>query len=249
TGNPTPTVQWQVSTNGGTSWSNISGATNTTYSFTAGSGDKGKQYRAVFKNSFGSATSSAATLTVNNAPTVTQNPTNSTVRSGSTAVFTAAAMGNPTPTVRWQIGTKINSGTSWSNISGATNTTYSFTAASGDNGKQYRAVFINSAGFVTSSAATLTVHYAPSVTQNPSSSTVKLGATASFTAAATGNPTPTIQWQISTNGGTIWSNISGATSTTYRFTAASGDNRKQFRAVFKNSFGTLTSSAAVLTVL
>jgi hypothetical protein len=245
-GSPTPTVQWQVSTNGGTSWGNILGATNTTYSFTTVSGDNGNQYRAVFTNTAGSATSSAATLTFNSAPSVNQNPSSSTVNSGATASFTAAATGNPTPTVQWQIST--NGGTIWSNISNATSTTYSFTAASVDNGNQYRAVFTNTAGSATSSAATLTVNYAPSVTQNPSSSTVNSGATASFTAAATGNPTPTVQWQISTNGGTIWSNISNATSTTYSFTAASVDNGNQYRAVFTNTVGSATSSAATLTV-
>ena len=246
-GSPTPTVQWQVSTNGGTSWSNISGATNTTYSFTTVSGDNGNQYRAVFTNTAGAATSSAATLTVNYAPSVTQNPSSSTVNSGSTASFTAAAIGNPTPTVQWQVST--NGGSSWSNISNATNTTYSFTAASGDNGNQYRAVFTNTVGSATNSAATLTVNYAPSVTQNPSSSTVNSGSTASFTAAATGNPTPTVQWQVSSNGGSNWSNISNATNTTYSFTAASGDNGNQYRAVFTNTAGSATSSAAVLSVV
>ena len=180
------------------------------------------------------------------APAITQSPSNQTVSSGATASFTAAATGNPTPTVQWQVST--NGGTSWSDISNATNTTYSFTAASGDNGNQYRAVFTNTAGSATSSAATLTVNYAPSVTQNPSNSTVDSGTTASFTAAAIGNPTPTVQWQVSTNGGTSWSDISGATNTTYSFTAASGDNGNQYRAVFTNTVGSATSSAATLTV-
>ena len=180
------------------------------------------------------------------APAITQSPSNQTVSSGATASFTAAATGNPTPTVQWQVST--NGGTSWSDISGATNTTYSFTAASGDNGNQYRAVFTNTAGSATSSAATLTVNYAPSVTQNPSNSTVDSGTTASFTAAAIGNPTPTVQWQISFNGGTSWSDISGETNTTYSFTAASGDNGNQYRAVFTNTVGSATSSAATLTV-
>jgi hypothetical protein len=180
------------------------------------------------------------------APTITESPSNQTVVTGNTATFTAAATGDPTPTVQWQVST--NGGSSWSDISGATNTTYSFTAASGDNGNQYRAVFTNSAGSATSGAATLTVNYAPSVTQNPSSSTVNSGATASFTAAATGNPTPTVQWQVSTNGGTSWNDISGATNTTLSFTAASGDNGNQYRAVFTNTAGSATSSAAVLSV-
>ncbi len=63
-GFPAPTVQWQVSTNSGMSWSNIAGATSTTLSFAVTAADNGKQYRAVFANSNGSTNSNAAILTV-----------------------------------------------------------------------------------------------------------------------------------------------------------------------------------------
>ena len=42
---------------------------------------------------------------------------------------------------------------------------------------------------------------APVVTTQPASQTVTAGQTVTFTAAASGNPTPTVQWQVSTNGG------------------------------------------------
>jgi hypothetical protein len=340
-GSPTPTVRWQVSTNGGVDWTDISGATSTTYSFSATSADNAKRYRAVFTNTYGTANSSAASLTVNEAPAITTQPTNQTAAPGSTATFTAAASGTPTPTVKWQVNTgsgfsdiagatsttyttgtlssaengyqyraiftngigsdatsnsasltvnsdniapsitshpssttvnsgsiasfsaaasgsptptvkwqvSTNGGTNWTDISGATSTTYSFTTAAGDNGTQYRAVFTNGVGSdATTNAATLTVNYAPSVTQNPSSSTVTPGDTASFTAAAIGNPTPTVQWQVSTNGGSNWSDISNATNTSYSFTAASGDNGNQYRAVFTNSVASTNSTSATLNV-
>ncbi len=57
-GSPTPTAQWQVSTNGGSTWANTSG------SFVAITSDTGNEYRAVFTNTAGSATTNAATLTV-----------------------------------------------------------------------------------------------------------------------------------------------------------------------------------------
>jgi hypothetical protein len=85
------------------------------------------------------------------------------------------------------------------------------------------------------------------VTQ-PTNQTVAPGSTATFTAAASGNPTPTVQWQVSTNGGSSFSDISGATSPTYSFTASAADNGKQFRAVFTNSAGTATTNAATLSV-
>lgn len=245
-GFPSPTVQWQVSTNGGSTFSNIAGATSTTLTFAAASSQDGNQYRAVFTNSVSSATTTAATLTVNTAPAVTTNPSNQTVNAGQTATFTAAATGKPTPTVQWQVST--NGGSTFANVSGATSATLSFTATAGQDGSQYRAVFTNSVGSATSTAATLTVNVAPLVTTNPTNQIVNAGQTATFTAAASGKPTPTVQWQVSTNSGANFTDIAGATSTTLSFTAAAGQNGNQYRAVFTNSLGTATTTGATLTV-
>ena len=69
------------------------------------------------------------------------------------------------------------------------------------NGYEYEAVFTNAAGTATTTAATLTVQTAPSVTANPTNQTVNAGGTATFTAAASGNPTPSVQWEVSTDSG------------------------------------------------
>lgn len=62
----------------------------------------------------------------------------------------------------------------------------------------------------------------PTVTQNPSGTSTGAGQTATFTAAATGLPSPTVQWQVSTDGGSSFNNVAGATSTTLSFTALAG---------------------------
>jgi hypothetical protein len=89
---------------------------------------------------------------------------------------------------------------------------------------------------------------APSITTNPVDKTVSPGQTVSFTAAATGVPTPTVQWQVSTNNGVTFTNIVGATSTTLTFTAQTMHNGRQYRAVFTNAAGSATTSAATLHV-
>jgi hypothetical protein len=246
TGNPTPTVQWQLSTNGGLTFANIAGATNVSYSFTTATSQNGNVYRAVFTNSVGSATSSNATLTVQTAPVVTTNPATQTVVAGNTVTFTAAASGNPAPTVQWQVST--NAGTSYSNVAGATNLSLSFTAAANQSAYRYRAVFTNSVGTATTTAAILTVQSAPIVTTNPISQTVAAGTRVTFTAAATGNPAPTVQWQVSTNGGTTFANVAGATSTTLSFTTTALQRGNRYRAVFTNSLGQAITTAAILTV-
>ncbi len=248
-GYPTPTVQWQVSTDGGTTWTAISGATSTTLTLTSVTAAmNGYEYEAVFSNSVGSVTTTAATLTVDYAPSVTTNPTNQTVTVGQNAAFIAAANGNPTPTVQWQVST--DGGTTWTAISGATNTTLTLTSVTAAmNGYLYEAVFTNSVGSATTSYASLTVDYAPTVTTNPTGQTVTAGSNVSFTAAAGGNPSPTVQWQVSTDGGTTWTAISGATSTTLTLTSVTtAMNGNEYQAVFTNSVGTAITSAAILTV-
>ena len=251
-GNPTPTtVQWQVSTNGGQTFSPIAGATSTTLSFTTTAAQNGYQYEAVFSNAAGlSATTTAAILTVDFAPTVTSNPSNVTVNAGQTASFTVVASdGNPTPTtVQWQVST--DGGNTFNPIAGTTSTTLSLTnTTSAQNGYEYEAVFSNAAGLsVTTSAATLTVDFAPTVTSSPSNTTVNAGQMATFTAAASGNPAPTVQWQVSTDGGQTFSDIAGATGTALSFTTTAAQNGNEYQAVFTNTAGTATTTAATLTV-
>src|SRR6185437_3702114 len=198
-------------------FNNIPGATSAVYTFTASAAQNGDKFRAVFSNLQGSATTTPASLTVTAgavAPAITTQPANQNVPAGNQATFSAAASGSPTPTVQWQVSTD---GTTFNNIPGATGDTYSFAAASGQNGKLLRAVFSNSQGSATTNAASLTVPLAaPTITTQPSDDSVAPNQSVSFTAAASGNPTPTVQWQISTDG-TTFSNIAGAISVNYSF--------------------------------
>ena len=72
----------------------------------------------------------------------------------------------------------------------------------------------NGAGATTSVPFTLTQDSAA-----PTGQSITYGGNASFTAAASGNPSPTVQWQVSTDSGTTWNNVSnggiysGATTT------------------------------------
>jgi hypothetical protein len=249
-GNPAPTVQWQLSTNSGSSWSNISGATSTSYTVSSTTaGQNGYRYRAVFTSSVGSATTASATLTVQYAPSVTTSPKSATVNAGQSVNFSAAATGNPAPTVQWQVST--NGGATYTAIAGATGTTLTLSAVTASqNGNLYQAVFTNGVGTATTTAATLTVRFPPNVTLNPANVTATHGQAATFTVAATGNPTVGVQWQVSTNGGNTWTNISGATGLSYTINNTGlNQNGYGYRAVFTNSLGTATTSAAVLTVL
>ena len=89
---------------------------------------------------------------------ITTQPSSQSRCAGANASFTSAATGSPAPTVQWQ----QNTNGTWTNITGATNSTLSFATVIADNNKQYRAVWTNSSGSVNSNAAVLTVVATPS---------------------------------------------------------------------------------------
>jgi len=89
------------------------------------------------------------------------NPISQTVTAGNHVVLTAAANGTPAPAVQWYV--MAAGGSSFTAIDGATSTTLDLgPATAAMSGNQYQAVFTNTAGSVTTTAATLSV--APTLT-------------------------------------------------------------------------------------
>ncbi|MEZ5414237.1 MAG: immunoglobulin domain-containing protein [Opitutaceae bacterium] len=241
-GYPSPTYQWQRLPAGGGVWNDISnginytGATSSTLSVSgttfAMSGDR---FRCVVTNYLGSATSSPATLTVNPlAPSFTTHPVSQQKTVGSSVTFTAAATGQPTPTYQWQ-----KDGV---NIAGATGSSYTRTNLTADDAGTYRVIASNSAGNATSNSAVLTVLIPPSFTAQPVSQEAVIGDLVTITAAATGIPAPTYQWQK--NG----VNVPGAIHATYTIVSATLEHTGTYRVIATNSVGTATSNAVTLTV-
>jgi hypothetical protein len=221
----------------------ISGATSASYTTAATvSGDNGASFTVKVTNVAGSQTSNAATLTVTAgtvAPTITTQPQSQAVTVGATATFSVVATGTAPLSYQWYRNTVA--------ISGATSASYTTAATvSGDNGASFTVKVTNAAGSQTSNAATLTVSagaVAPTITTQPQSQTVTVGATATFSVAATGTAPLSYQWYRNTVA------ISGATSASYTTAATvSGDNGANFTVKVTNTAGSQTSNAATLTV-
>ena len=92
---------------------------------------------------------------------------------------------------------------------------------------------------------------ATAVVTQPIAQTVTYGSDATFIVAGSGSPSPTVQWQVSSDG-TTFTNIAGATNASLTLTRpAVSLSGNKYRAVFTNTCGgtqTATSNAASLTV-
>ncbi|MBR5342904.1 MAG: leucine-rich repeat protein [Oscillospiraceae bacterium] len=149
--------QWYYRTSSTGSWakSSATGATTATLKITAETKRNGYQYRCRISNAMGYVYTSAATLTVSTKPVITTQPKSKTAASGTTVKFTVAADG--ATSYQWYY--RTSSTGEWKKCSGtgATTKTLSVEAKSFRSGYQYRCRVSNDAGYVYSSAATLTV--------------------------------------------------------------------------------------------
>lgn len=245
-GKPKPRQTWQVSTDGGVTWSTVIGDHSDALAFITTAEENNDLYRAKFVNRVGSRFSRPARLDVTNSPVVEVEPSNAAVLVDSSVTFAAFAAGNPMPSVQWQYSS--DSGASWTTIPGATGTSYTLTAVASESGNEYEAVFTNSVGVATTSAALLVVGDAPSISSQPSTALVTDGESATFTAAATGSPAPSVQWEQSSDDGASWTPIPGATSTSYVVVASAALSGERYEAVFTNVFGSATTLPASLAI-
>jgi hypothetical protein len=248
-GSPAPTVQWQqLTAAAGDTWTNIASAVSNTLTLNPVTLDmNGFEYRAVFTNSAGTVNSNAATLTVTPAsvaPTISRiSPAAGPVIGGTAITITGTGFvatglqvlisGSPAGSVHLLSDTEIT-GVTPPGTAGAADVTV--TVAGGSvtltAGFNYQAIV------------------APAVALQPSNLTRTAGNSAVFSARASGLPVPSVQWQISTDQGSVWNNIQGAGAGTLVLSNVTGSmNGYQYRAVFNNAGGQIETDSATLTIV
>ena len=244
--------QWQLSTDGGTTYNNISGANAAIYTITGVTvAMNNNRYRCQLSNATCTTPgiSNAATLTANSLPAITANPQDATICTGGGNTFSVTANGTGI-TYQWQVST--DGGITYNNISTATNSSYTIAGATaGMNGSRYRCIVTGTCTpAATSGVALLTVISPATVTSQPSNTEVCSGSNVNFTVAGSGTGL-IYQWQLSTDGGATWSNIVGGTAATLSLasvtTAITGT---RYRCLLSNASCTIPaiSGAAILTV-
>ncbi|MBL9185865.1 MAG: hypothetical protein JNK23_00160 [Opitutaceae bacterium] len=282
TGTPTPQLVWQMIPEGGgfptilTNTGPYSGVSTNTLTITGATlALSGNNYRCVAHNLVDSVSSNLATLivnTVDGAPSFgggQPTPYSRGIYLSETEPITAIAKGTPAPTLQWQVST--NDGSTWSNLAngspygGVTTNTLLVKAISPSMaGYEYRCVATNSAGSAISNKVRIAVEAGGALRPpnfaygqpTPSTPSVASGGNMTITATSTGYPLPTLQWQVSTNGGSTWSNLAnvsphgGVTTNTLAITGATvGLNGNKYRCVATNSVASAISDTATLSVI
>ncbi len=244
---------WQYSKDSGKTWvtSGASGNKTNTISFTTTSGHNDYKYRCVVTDEDGNTvTSNAATLTVTQKLSITNQPKSVSCKTSAKATFSVTATGSSL-SYQWQY--SKDSGKTWvtSGASGNKTSSINFTTTVSHNGYQYRCVITDGSGNkVTSSTATLTITDVLTITSQPTSVSCKTGAKATFSVTATGNSL-SYKWQYSKDSGKTWitSNASGNKTSSISFAATASHNGYQYRCVITNGSGNkVMSSAATLTI-
>jgi len=263
TGTPTPSVQWQRSTDGVT-WTDIVGATGTQLRTPVGVVDDGASFRAVV-GAEAIPSDVIGPITVATVPTQFQGvqPLEQTVGRGDRATFVALINGAPIPDVQWEV--SRDAGATWTPVaetlrtigSGVINTQYTIQSTTdADDGLLARVRAGNGLGDPVehvSETMSLSVQFElPAFSVQPADRAAFVGQAVQFVGNVESLPAPTFQWEHSADDGATWTNWGTAIGKTLSLTAADVTpalDGRLFRLRATSAAGTTTSDEAELTVV
>jgi hypothetical protein len=212
----------------------IAGATSENYTVAPATVAHGGSYRVVVSNPAGSVTSNAAPLSVRGAPQIVTQPVSRGVLLSGGTSLSVTASGYAPLTYQWRKdGVALAAGTA---------ATLPFVSASNSDAGVYSVVVTNVAGTATSQTATLTVHTPLTILAQPLATTVVLGGSGAMSVSLSGSAPITYQWK---KDGVA---INGATGSTYSLTSVQALDAGSYTVVATNPAGSVTSSAAAMTV-
>lgn len=212
--------QWQSSTNG-TVWNDETNTSATTANFTSDALNATTQFRCIVTTTNPSCTltSTAVTAAVVPDPSITVQPVSGVICvGGAYSLSVTATNGTPSLTYQWQ--SSSTSGSGFTDIPGATLSSYN-TGTINVSGIIYYQVVVSAAGngcnSITSNEVTLTTVADPIITSQPADVTVCDGTNTTLSVTATGDPLAgplQYLWESSSDNITF-NPIPGATNATY----------------------------------
>ncbi len=222
------TYQWRK--NG----SNIGGANNTSLSLDPATGADGGSYDCVVTNECGTATSTAATVTVNAPPSITQQPMSQSACEGGSITLNVVSGGTAPLGYQWR-----KNGAS---VTGATSSALTLAAITPSDAGSYDCVITNSCGTVTSNNAAVMVDLAPQIVTQPTNQSGCAGSSVTFAVTASGATPLTYQWRK--NG----SDVAGATNASLTIATVSASDTGSYDCSISGPCGNVISDSASLTV-
>jgi alpha-tubulin suppressor-like RCC1 family protein len=216
---------------------NLVGETNVSFILTNAQQTQIGNYAVTVSNIFGATVSSNATLDVYLPVVITLQPTNQTVMVGSNTTIVATATGTTPLSYQWYFLSTM--------LDGATNSTLAFTNMQVTDAGDYSIVIANNYDSTTSTNARLTVitNMLPQILSQPVDQTIFQDDNTSFTVGVTGMPPFSYQWYCD-----LTNFISNATNSLLTITNVLSTNLCNYRVIITNSYGSATSSCAILTV-
>jgi YVTN family beta-propeller protein len=198
--------QWFSEVPRASSYSSIGGATSSSYNFVTSTSTATGSWNFMFQvtDTTGAAVNStAATVTVNVAPTVSITPASWTMDVGQSKLFTSSVSGGTsTYSYQWYL----------NGVANGTSSSWTFKPSSSGSYSLYVNVTDNVGVRAKSNVASVTVNVALSATVSPASATLGVGQSKAFNASVSGGASPySYQWYL--NG----SLVSGATSSSWSF--------------------------------
>ncbi len=234
--------QWQVSDDGGATWTNSSVKT-ASYSTRLTADRSGRMVRCIVRDSGGSEVISDAASMKLNQLVITTQPKDYVGAVDSSAGFRVEAAGEGL-TYQWQI--SDDGGETWTNSS-VKNPVYTTKLTAERNGRLVRCIVSDAGGSsVTSEAAAMRCNQL-SITTQPKDYVGKIDSTARFKVKAEGAGLK-YQWQISDDNGKTWTNSSVKTAS-YSTRLTVEKDERLVRCIVSDSTGSsVTSDSARMTI-
>jgi hypothetical protein len=232
-------IQWQQSVDGLSGWSNITGATEATYTTPALT--QSVFYRAAITGTTCTVPNTgSAHIVVNPGADAGAISSNQSVCTGADATV---SLTGPTGTIQWQ--QSADGLTGWADIAGATEESY--TAAALTATTCFRAIVsVPTCNPATSAVTTVTVKAPPATGSVSANQEICPG---TITTVSVSGTTGTLQWQQSADGLTGWVNVTGGIgASTAAYTTAALPATTYFRAVITENGCTAYTAVTTVTV-
>jgi hypothetical protein len=167
-------------------------------------------------------------------PLISVHPVSQTVNVGASVTFSVSASGTPPLAYQWR--------KNGINIAGANAASYTISSAQPADQGVFDVTVSNSGGFVTSSAANLTVVSPPGIVTHPASLAVRVGTSAAFAVVASGSAPLSYQWRKNQI------DIPGATLASFTIGNVQSSDAGAYSVRVSNAAGSVTSNPATLQV-